>query len=85
MVRVGGMGYTINIDAAIGSRIAGLHILGSGAPIEAGKEYVVAGWGSVNEAVQGPPIWEVVGAYLRHRQLLSPQPRKSVKIVRAGG
>jgi sulfur-oxidizing protein SoxB len=85
MVRVGGMGYTINVDAAIGSRITGLHLLGSGAPIEPGKEYVVAGWGSVNEAVEGPPIWEVVGTYLKHRQLLSPQQRKSVKIVRAGG
>jgi S-sulfosulfanyl-L-cysteine sulfohydrolase len=85
MVRVGGMGYTINVDAAIGSRITGLHLLGSGAPIEPGKEYVVAGWGSVNETVEGPPIWEVVGTYLKHRQLLSPQQRKSVKIVRAGG
>jgi sulfur-oxidizing protein SoxB len=85
MVRVGGMGYTINVDAAMGSRIADLHLLGSGAPIEAGKEYTVAGWGSVNQGVEGPPIWEVVASHLRSRQVLSPQPRKSVKIVRAGG
>jgi S-sulfosulfanyl-L-cysteine sulfohydrolase len=85
MVRAGGMGYTINVDGAMGSRIAGLNLLGTGAPIEPRKEYVVAGWGSVNRNVEGPPIWEVVGAYLKHRQLLSPQPRKSVKIVRAGG
>jgi sulfur-oxidizing protein SoxB len=85
MVRVGGMGYTINIDAGMGSRIAGLHLLASGAPIEADKQYVVAGWGSVSEGTQGPPIWDVVATYLGHRQLLSPQPRKSVKIVRAGG
>jgi len=84
MVRVGGMGYTINVDAPIGSRIDNLHLLGSGAPIEAAKEYVVAGWASVNQGTEGPAIWEIVGSYLKERQVLSPQPRKSVKIVRAG-
>ena len=54
MVRVGGMGYTINVDAAMGERIANMHLLGSGAPIEAEKDYVVAGWGSVNEDTAGP-------------------------------
>ncbi len=85
MVRVGGMGYTINVDAAMGSRIANLHLLGSGTAIEAEKAYVVAGWGSVNEGVEGPPIWDVLAGHLKRRQVLSPQPRKSVKIVRAGG
>jgi len=84
MVRVGGMGYTINVDGAIGSRIDNLHLLGSSAPIEAEKEYVVAGWASVNRGTQGPAIWEIVGSHLKGRQVLSPQPRKSVKIVRAG-
>ncbi|MGE0850725.1 MAG: thiosulfohydrolase SoxB [Hyphomicrobiaceae bacterium] len=83
MVRVGGMGYTINVDGAMGKRIANLQLLGSGAPIEAEKEYIVAGWGSVNRDVQGPPIWDVVAAHLTSRPVLSPQPRKSVKIVRA--
>jgi sulfur-oxidizing protein SoxB len=85
MVRVGGMGYTIAVDAEMGNRIANLHLLGSGAPIVADKDYVVAGWGSVNPDVQGPPIWDVIAAHLKGRQMLSPQPRKSVKIVRAGG
>jgi len=84
MVRIGGMGYTINVDGPIGSRIDNLHLLGSGAPIEAEKGYVVAGWASVNQTTEGPAIWEIVGSYLKGRQVLSPQPRKSVKIVRAG-
>ena len=84
MVRVGGMGYTINVDGPIGSRIDNLHLLRSGAPIEAQKEYVVAGWASVNHGTEGPAIWEIVGSHLKGRQVLSPQPRKSVKIVRAG-
>jgi sulfur-oxidizing protein SoxB len=45
----------------------------------------VAGWGSVNEGVEGPPIWQVVGDHLKSRQVLSPRQRESVKIVRAGG
>jgi len=84
MVRVGGMGYTINVDALMGSRITGMFMLNSGAPIEAEKTYRVAGWGSVNEGADGPPIWDVLGAHLRRRQLLAPKPRKSVEIVRAG-
>jgi S-sulfosulfanyl-L-cysteine sulfohydrolase len=44
----------------------------------------VAGWASINKGTQGPAIWEIVGSYLKGRQVLSPQPRKSVKIVRAG-
>jgi len=84
MVRVGGMGYTINVDGVMGSRIANLHLLGNGAPIEAEKDYIVAGWGSVNEGTDGPPIWDVVATHLKGRQQLSPAPRKSVKVVRAG-
>ena len=74
-----------DVDAAMGARIANMHLLGSGAPIEAEREYVVAGWGSINPGTQGPAIWDVVAAHLKSRQVLSPQPRKSVKIVRAGG
>jgi sulfur-oxidizing protein SoxB len=85
MVRVGGMGYTIAVDAEMGNRITNMHLLGSGAPIVAEKDYVVAGWGSVNQHTEGPPIWDVIAAHLKGRQVLSPQPRKSVKIVRAGG
>ena len=50
----------------MGRRIDELRLLRTGAPIEPDKEYVVAGWGSVNEATEGPPIWDVV-AYLKHR------------------
>src|SRR5439155_15049886 len=65
MVRVGGMGYTIGVDAEMGNRITSMHLLGSGAPIVAEKEYVVAGWGSVNQDAEGPPIWDVIAAHLK--------------------
>ena len=62
MVRIGGMGYAIDVGEADGfSRISGLTHLKSGKPIDASrKSYVVAGWASVNEGTQGPPIWDVV-------------------------
>jgi S-sulfosulfanyl-L-cysteine sulfohydrolase len=84
MVRVGGMAYTINVDGAMGNRISGLHSLRTGAPLEADKEYVVAGWGSVNQATEGPPVWDVVATHLKDRQVISPQRREPVKFVRAG-
>jgi sulfur-oxidizing protein SoxB len=85
MVRVGGMGYTVNIDAPMGQRIANMYLLGTGAPILPGKEYVVAGWGSVNEGVEGPPIWQVMATHLKSRSVVRPEANRAVKFVRAGG
>lgn len=64
MVRIGGMGYSIDINKAMGSRISNLTHLKSGKPIEAAKKYTVAGWASINENTQGPPIWDVVSAHI---------------------
>ncbi|HRD77304.1 MAG TPA: thiosulfohydrolase SoxB, partial [Hyphomicrobiaceae bacterium] len=44
MVRVGGMGYTIDVDKPVGSRISGMTHLKTGTPIEPGRDYTVAGW-----------------------------------------
>ena len=35
MVRVGGMGFTVSVDAVLGARISNMHLLRNGAPIEA--------------------------------------------------
>ena len=70
MVRVGGLGYTIDIGKSIGSRISDMTLLRSGTPIEPGKSYVVSGWASVNEGTEGPPIYDLVGRYItRHRSV----------------
>ena len=84
MVRVGGMGFTVSVDAEFDQRISNMHLLRTGEPIEAGKEYVVAGWASVIEDTQGPPIWDVVAAHLKGRQVVSAQAARSVRFVRAG-
>ena len=65
MVRVGGHGlHASTRTAAMGGRISDMTLLKSGEAIEPAKDYVVAGWASVNEATEGPPIWEVVEDYL---------------------
>jgi len=67
MVRVGGLSYTCSPNESIGKRISDLK-LDSGAPLQAGKSYKVAGWASVNEQ-KGAPVWDVVANYLRAAKL----------------
>lgn len=81
MVRVGGMGYTIDPSMEIGSRITGMTHLKTGQPIEASKEYTVSGWASVNEGTEGPPIYDVVSDYLRKEKVVNIRPNDSVKVV----
>lgn len=83
MVRVGGMGYTIDISKPIGSRISGMTNLKTNAPIDAAKKYVVAGWASVNEGTQGPPIWKVVEDYLAKTKTVKLQQNDAVKVLGA--
>jgi sulfur-oxidizing protein SoxB len=64
MVRVGGMDYTIDPHQEMGKRIDNM-TLDDGTPIEANKEYPVAGWASVGQVEEGAPIWDVVAEYLR--------------------
>lgn len=65
MVRTGGLGYRIDVSRPQGERISDLTLLGSGEAIEADRSYVVAGWASVNEGTEGPPIWDVVESHIR--------------------
>ncbi len=80
MVRIGGMGYAIDVGKPMGSRISGLTHLKSGQPIDAARKYVVAGWASVNEGTQGPPIWDVVRNHVAARKTVSIRPNDAVKV-----
>lgn len=84
MVRVGGMGFSIDPHKGAGERISSLTHLKTGQPIEAGRDYVVAGWASVNEGTQGPPIWDVVSRYLSNRKTVTPKSVETVKLISAG-
>ncbi len=69
MVRVGGLQYALDPIAKMGSRISDMRL--NGKPIEASKTYKVAGWASVQEGVQGEPVWDVVAKYLRDQRVIS--------------
>ena len=83
MVRIGGMGYEIDISKPMGSRISKLTHLNSGKPIDAAKTYTVSGWASINENTQGPPIWDVVAAHVSKRGVVTVAPNTAVKVTGA--
>jgi sulfur-oxidizing protein SoxB len=81
MVRCGGLGYTIDIGKPMGSRISALTHLKSGQPIEAARDYTVAGWASVNEGTEGPPVWELVERYLARQKVVRVEATTNVQVV----
>ncbi len=83
MVRVGGLRYRIDITRPQGDRISDMTLLKTGEPIEAARAYTVAGWASVNEGTQGPPIWDVVENHIRNRGTVTVAPNTSVQVVGA--
>ena len=83
MVRVGGIGYTIDIAKPMGSRISDLRLLRTDAPLAADKEYMVAGWAGVNEGTEGPPIWDVVINHLTAQRIVAPKESGHVRVIGA--
>jgi len=81
MVRIGGLGYRIDIHQDQGSRITDMTLLETGEPIDPAASYVVAGWASVNEGTEGPPIWEVVENHIREQGVIEIEPNNSVDVV----
>ena len=83
MVRTGGLGYRIDIAKPQGQRISDMTLLKTGEAIDPGRAYVVAGWASVNEETEGPPIWDVVEAHIKTKGTVSLEPNNSVEIINA--
>jgi sulfur-oxidizing protein SoxB len=80
MVRCGGLGYAIDIAKPIGRRISNMTLLATGKPIDPQREYVVAGWASVNESVEGPPVWELVERHVAREKSVRIAPNTAVRI-----
>jgi sulfur-oxidizing protein SoxB len=80
MVRVGGMGYTIDVEKPIGQRISDMTLLRSGAPIDPDKSYIVAGWASVNEGTKGPPVYDLVSGYIERLKTVRIEENPNVRI-----
>ncbi|QRG06978.1 thiosulfohydrolase SoxB [Xanthobacter dioxanivorans] len=83
MVRVGGVGYAIDVSKGVGQRISGLTFLKSGKPLDADKTYTVAGWASIAQNVEGPPVWEMVERYVAGAKTVKIIPNASVKVTGA--
>ncbi len=81
MVRIGGMGYKIDVSKPQGERITEMTLLKTGELIDASKTYIVAGWASVNEGTEGPQIWDVVEDYIRKEGTVKVTENNSVKVV----
>ena len=81
MVRIGGMSYAIDPNATMGSRISDMKLIATGEPIDPTKSYTVAGWASVNEGTEGPPIWDVVSDYISAKKTVNVPENKNIKIV----
>ena len=66
MVRVGGLQYSCNPLETMGRRIDNLRL--NGKPIEAARQYKVAGWAPVAEEARSAgnqPVWELVEQWLK--------------------
>jgi sulfur-oxidizing protein SoxB len=86
MVRVGGLRYTIDPQAAIGRRISRMTL--DGRLLEAAKSYKVAGWAAVSEdakAAGGEPIWDLMTRHLRTKKTLAPRAPNVPRIEGAKG
>ncbi|MDM7950082.1 thiosulfohydrolase SoxB [Hydrogenophaga sp.] len=79
MVRVGGLAYTCDPNAGAGARISNMMLKGK--PIEAGKNYKVAGWAPVAEGAKGEPIWDVMEAFFKNHKTITPRKLNTPKLV----
>ncbi|RFP86855.1 thiosulfohydrolase SoxB [Rhodobacteraceae bacterium 63075] len=80
MVRIGGMGYKIDVSKPQGARISDMTLLKTGEAIDPARSYVVAGWASVNEGTEGPQIWDVVESHIRKQGTIKLEENTSVKV-----
>jgi sulfur-oxidizing protein SoxB len=81
MVRVGGLSYTIDVGQSAGRRISDLTSLKTGRPLDPSNDYVVAGWASVNEGTEGPPIWDVVMNHIQKKRVVAPGEAGHVRVL----
>lgn len=81
MVRVGGLNYTCSPKKSMGNRIENLEISKSGEKLDPSKSYVVGGWGSVNENVEGPEIYNLLEKYITDTKLVKPSNSNNIKVL----
>jgi sulfur-oxidizing protein SoxB len=86
MVRVGGLRYSCDPNAAMGARIGEMRLHGK--PVDAGRRYNVAGSAPLaDEAIAsgGEPVWAVMARYLRAQKTIAPKAPNMPKLVGVAG
>ncbi|SOC18379.1 thiosulfohydrolase SoxB [Rhodobacter maris] len=81
MVRVGGLRFACDVRQPIGSRISAMELSDSGAAVEPGRAYTVAGWASVTEGTEGPQIWDVIEAHVKKLGTVRVTPSEAVRVT----
>ena len=81
MVRVGGFSYTCEPKEQMGSRISDMRLISSGQLIESDRKYVVGGWASVSEDVEGPAIYDLVENYITKQGQVAPKHPGNVRVI----
>ena len=81
MVRVGGMTYSCAVNETIGNRISEMTLTATGEPLDPLKTYVVGGWASVNEGVEGPAIYDLMERFISARATVAVPDERTVKVV----
>jgi S-sulfosulfanyl-L-cysteine sulfohydrolase len=80
MVRAGGLGYDFDVSEAIGKRVSNMTLLATGEKIDPAKEYMVGGWASVNPDTKGPPIYDLLSAYIEAEKSITVAPNRAVRV-----
>ena len=81
MVRVGGLSYTCHPKNKIGNRISNLRMMSSDMLLQSNQKYVVGGWGSVNQNVKGPAIYNLLENFISEKKVIKASSKETVKIV----
>ncbi len=81
MVRVGGMAYSIDVTKPQGSRLSDMTLLKTGEALDPARTYVVSGWASINENTEGPPIYDLVEAYIKRKGTIALAPDTPVAVT----
>ena len=81
MVRVGGINYTCAPKESMGNRISDLTLTKTGKKLDADQIYVVGGWASSNENVEGPAIYNLMENYISQKKSIGLSAQQSVKVI----
>lgn len=81
MVRVGGFSYSCQPKASMGNRISDMKMISTGKQIDASQSYVVGGWASVSEDVEGPAIYDLVEDYISKEKRIAPKQSGNVRVI----